>query len=293
MHTSTPPPTPPPGSPPRSPGELRFHVGESEVTTAHGELLPRLADEPAAGRDAGLGWKPGIAADSPKRAKEDIEHRFGELEASGVGSAETNREIAERLEREARAEMNREIAEQLEREIAATRLKVNASPARDASLLAPKFLPPPPSPREGWRLEALRSPPKPDAIDEAAVVPTRDAWLLRLLTCVVAVDGAGDAEAVRGGRFLLALYKVMATSQAAVWLRCRNAPAHGEYRAVVAAVVRTKGGCPECAGTVVTKHNSLKATLGPAATTLVDVSQVPRPAQGTLSLVPRCVSVTL
>ena len=81
MHTSTPPPTPPPGSPPRSPGELRFHVGESEVTTAHGELLPRLADEPAAGRDAGLGWKPEIAADSPKRAKEDMEHRFGELEA--------------------------------------------------------------------------------------------------------------------------------------------------------------------------------------------------------------------
>jgi len=75
--------------------------------------------------------------------------------------------------------------------------------------------------------------------------------------------------------------KVMATSQAAVWLRCRNAPAHGEYRAVVAAVVRTKGGCPECAGTVVTKSNSLKATLGPAATQLVDVSQVPRlkPAQ--------------
>jgi len=177
MHTSTPPPTPPPGSPPRSPGELRFHVGESEVTTAHGELLPRLADEPAA----------------------------------DVGSAETNREIAERLEREiaaTRAEMNREVAERLEREIAATRLKVNASPARDASLLAPKFRPPPPSPREGWRLEALRSPPKPDAIDEAAAVDasTRDEWLLRLLTCVVAVDGAGDAEAVRGGRFLLALY---------------------------------------------------------------------------------------
>ena len=81
MHTSTPPPTPPPGSPPRSPGELRFHVGESEVTTAHSELLPRLADEPAAGRDAGLGRKPEIAADSPKRAKEDMEHRFGELEA--------------------------------------------------------------------------------------------------------------------------------------------------------------------------------------------------------------------
>jgi len=100
MHTSTPPPTPPPGSPPRSPGELRFHVGDSEVTTAHGELLPRLADEPAAGRDAGLGRKPEIAADSPKRAREDIEHRFGELEASGVGSAETNREVAERLERE-------------------------------------------------------------------------------------------------------------------------------------------------------------------------------------------------
>ena len=144
-----------------------------------------------------------------KRAKEEIENRFAELKASGIGSTE----------------MNREIAEQLEREIAATRLKVNASPARDASLLAPKFLPPPPSPREGWRLEALRSPPKPDAIDEAAVVPTRDAWLLRLLTCVVAVDGAGDAEAVRGGRFLLALYKVMATSQAAVWLRCRHSPA--------------------------------------------------------------------
>ena len=52
----------------------------------------------AAGRDAGLGRKPEIAADSPKRAKEDIEHRFGELKASGVGSAETNREIAERLE---------------------------------------------------------------------------------------------------------------------------------------------------------------------------------------------------
>ena len=127
-----------------------------------------------------------------KRAKEEIENRFSELKASGIGSTE----------------MNREIAEQLEREIAATRLKVNASPARDASLLAPKLRPPPPSPREGWRLEALRSPPKPDGIDEAAAVDasTRDEWLLRLLTCVVAVDGAGDAEAVRGGRFLLALY---------------------------------------------------------------------------------------
>ena len=48
-----------------------------------------------------------------KRGKEEIEHRFSELKASGIGSTE----------------MNREIAEQLEREIAAARVELKASNA--------------------------------------------------------------------------------------------------------------------------------------------------------------------
>ena len=84
------------------------------------------------------------------------------------------------------------------------------------------------------------------------------------------------ANSTRNGPAVPPPTAVLYNSRAAVWFKCAADAGHGEYRAAVAAVVAGSAGCPVCSGEAVTRENSLRATLGAAAASLVDARSAPR-----------------